>query len=160
MLFFLIFAIITLGFYPLIAYLIQSIRRKEAKSPVQILDAEFLKENKRDEAEEWWANKRSDFNRALLFIALLSAISMLVFLQLLNAFYLSLWQLFIGFTIYLIYMGSANLVFSVGLSIEKIQSPNPLDAFRQKTYSLLFWTANAIPIIFTLLIIIKWYFQY
>ena len=160
MLFFIVFAIIALGFYPLIAYLIQSIRRKDAKSPVQILDAEFLKENKKDEAEEWWANKRSNFNRALLFTALLSAISILIFLQLLNAFYLSLWQLFLGFTIYLIYMGSANLVFGIGLTIEKTQSPTPLDAFRQKTYSLLFWTANAIPIIFALSMIIKWYFQH
>ena len=160
MLFFLIFAIITLGFYPLIAYLIQSIRRKESNSPIQVLDAEFLKEKKEDTAVEWWANKRSDFNRSLLITALVSAISLLIFLQLLNAFYLNLWQLFLGFTIYLIYMGSANLVFGIGLSIEKIQSPEQSPAFRQKTYSLLFWTANVIPIIFTLLIIIKWYFQY
>ena len=56
MLFFLIFAIITLGFYPLIAYLIQSIRRKESNSPIQVLDAEFLKEKKEGLRSPWRAH--------------------------------------------------------------------------------------------------------
>ena len=150
LIFFLI--ILLIGMLPLLVYIVQSLRPPNSSKVPMTLDGDILQQQKMIQPSDWWNAKRLSFNRNLFFVGGISLFSLFVF----NTWMLPFYRLPLPFSVlflilfYLIYIGAANMVYSLGLTMEKIIEPEDRDSFRKKTYQYLYWSAIALPLLLTI----------
>lgn len=153
----LLFAIVMVGFLPLVAYLFNNFQQNNTGAFRDVLDMELLLHQKDKQPLEWWNFRRPYFNQGLLWSGLLTAVFLFLFTRFLFPDApISLWNIFFLLTLYLIYMGAANLVYNMGSTLEKVSSPDDPQAFRTKAYAMTYWIAVLIPIFIALVTIISW----
>jgi hypothetical protein len=141
--------ILIIGVLPLSVYLLRSLR--ESSSGKGPLDEDLTRTGEGAETIEWWEARRSTLNRSLLASG---ALVLLVYYALMRwrvaaftgeAFRVQPRQVLFLVVIYLIYMGIANLLYNIGVFVERAQKPAEPSAYRHRTFQLIFWVAIVAP---------------
>ncbi len=151
----LMIAVMAAGVFPLSLFLIRSMQHSAPKRGVS-LDEDLARPEPRDDAFEWWEERRGHFNRALLITGIVTILLYYFIIQLglgkyrFAYFQFNWWALVFQATVYMVYMGIANLLYNAGFILENIRQPEvPLD-FRERTFRLIYWTGIVAPVLFLL----------
>lgn len=134
--------VILLGLLPLSLFLFRTLNQGERKN-VETLDEDLMKEKKGTEAQDWWEKQRGKFNWSLLFAGLFAFVLNSFILPLLVAdipqygFGRGLMAILLQVLAYMIYMGVANVFYSIGPLIENVKTPNQVVTYRRNSFNLL-----------------------
>ena len=143
-------AIILLGILPLGFFLFRSLNHGR-ESNIHTLDEDLLEDRKHQKSQEWWEQQRSKFNWSLLIAGVVAFI--------LNSFLLplvvadmpqfgwgrNLFLLLLQLLTYLIYIGVANVFFSIGPLVENVIQLNDINRYRNICFKILQATFVLIP---------------
>lgn len=138
----LLLLVILLGVLPLGFFLFRSLNQAKEES-METLDADLLGHKKIPTTQSWWEVHRGKFNWSLLFAGLVAFLLNAIILPIIVAdipqFGLQggIFQFLIQSLAYLIYIGVANVFFTLGPLMENIFNPKDLAQFRKNTFNLL-----------------------
>jgi uncharacterized membrane protein len=134
--------VILLGLLPLSLFLFRTLNQEERKN-VETLDEEFTRGKKVSEAQDWWEKQRGKFNWSLLFAGLFAFILNSFLLPMIVAdipqygFGRGVMGLLLQILTYMIYMGVANVFYSIGPLVENVKTPNQVLKYRRNSFNLL-----------------------
>ena len=138
----LLLMLVLLGVFPLGFFLFRSLNQG-AGSTVETLDGEMALGSEKWKTQEWWESQRGKFNWSLIFAGIAAFI--------LNAFLLPLivaeipqfgpgggfFSVLLQILAYLIYIGVANVFYSLGPLIANIRKKKKKAQFRQNGFQLI-----------------------
>lgn len=150
-------AIILLGILPLGFFLFRSLNHGR-ETNVQTLDEDLLEGRKSQKNQEWWEKQRSKFNWSLLLAGVIAFLLNSILLPLIVAdipqfgFGRNLFLLLLQLLTYLIYIGVANVFFTIGPLVENVVQLNNIDKYRNICFKILQATFVLIPQIIVLIL--------
>lgn len=153
-----ILIILGTGIFPLAIYLIKTMQREPMQeSAAAPLDANLALRSEGEASRRWWESLRGRFNRHLMIGGVFAIILYysLIFSELGRYQYLqftfSWWHFAFVCSLYLIYMGIANLFYNMGMLAESNYKPAFPLKFRQKAYRLIALLATVAPFVMILM---------
>lgn len=134
--------VILLGLLPLSLFLFRTLNQGERKN-VETLDEELARGKKVSDAQDWWEKQRGKFNWSLLLAGLFAFILNSFLLPMIVAdipqygFGRGVMGLLLQMLTYMIYMGVANVFYSIGPLVENVKTPNQVVKYRRNSFNLL-----------------------
>jgi len=104
----------------------------------------------------WWESKRGQFNTTLFYAAISVCLStLLIWGPSFKQPRILLLEIVVIVSVYILYMGFANLFYNSGLILETINNPQEPELFREKLFETLKWIAVILPHLIPLSLLLK-----